>query len=74
MAPSPRGPGSRGGIEPPRVVADALRQVSKPFTVVEFSEADHGFLCDARGSYHPAAAAQAWVLTREFLRLHLPRA
>ncbi len=61
------------GIEPPRAVADALRQAGKPFTTVEFSEADHGFFCDARPSYHPAAAAQAWVLTSEFLRLSLRR-
>jgi carboxymethylenebutenolidase len=34
---------------------------------VVFSDADHGFFCDARASYHRSAAAQAWSLTHAFL-------
>ena len=41
---------------------------------VEFSEADHGFFCDARASYNPTAAAEAWPLTLAFLRLHTAQA
>ena len=37
---------------------------------VEFSEADHGFFCDARPSYNPVAAAQAWPLTLAFLNTY----
>jgi carboxymethylenebutenolidase len=56
------------GVEQPRAVADALRAAGKTYVNVEFSDADHGFFCDARPSYHPASAAQAWALTRAFLK------
>ena len=29
--------------------------------------ADHGFMCEARSSFHPQAAAQGWRLLREAL-------
>jgi len=51
-----------------RQVIDALRQRGKTFANVEFSDADHGFFCDARASYQPQAARQAWVLMLEFLQ------
>jgi carboxymethylenebutenolidase len=38
---------------------------------VEFADADHGFVCDARASYNPAAAQQAWALTHAFLNCYL---
>ena len=52
-----------------RAVADALSAAGKPHEQVVFSEADHGFFCDQRPSYHPGAARQAWALTLEFLRV-----
>lgn len=53
-----------------RVLAgmDAAR---KPYLEVLFSEADHGFFCDQRPSYNPAAAHVAWPLLLAFLREHL---
>ena len=54
-----------------RAVVDALRAAQKPFVNVEFSQADHGFFCDARPSYNPVAAKHAWGLTLAFLRTHL---
>ncbi len=51
-----------------RAVTDALRAAGKNFVNVEISNADHGFFCDARASYSPAAAALAWPLTLAFLR------
>ena len=36
-----------------------------------FSEADHGFFCDARASYNPVAARHAWALTLSFLRTYM---
>lgn len=36
-----------------------------------YDGADHGFNCDIRDSYHPAAAALALRRTTDFLRLHL---
>ncbi len=54
-----------------RAVADALRGARKSHIHVEFSDADHGFFCDARPSYHPASAAQAWALSQAFLKERL---
>jgi carboxymethylenebutenolidase len=66
-----------GGLDqhiPPeqiRAVTDALRQAGKSFINVEFSDADHGFYCDDRPAYQPAAARQAHALVQAFLREHL---
>ncbi len=54
-----------------QAITTALRAAGKTYTNVEFSFADHGFFCDARASYHPQAAAQAWPLTLAFLETHL---
>lgn len=48
-------------------VIKSVRDANKTFVDVVFSSADHGFFCDARASYHPASAAQAWALTLAFL-------
>ena len=65
--------GKDGHIGPEAVAAvdNAMRAAGKPYVNVVFSEADHGFFCDARASYNPAAAAQAWPLTLAFLETHL---
>ena len=55
------------GTGPMRAVTDALTAAGKNFTNVEFGEADHGFFCDARASYHPASAAVAWPMVLAFL-------
>lgn len=52
-------------------VTAALHKAGKTFVNVEFSDADHGFFCDARPSYNPAAAQQAKALTDAFLNLYL---
>ena len=54
-------------------VARGVREANKVFVDVVFSNADHGFFCDARASYHPAAAAQAWSLTQAFFDTYCPR-
>ena len=54
-----------------RAAADLFIAAGKPYVDVTFGAADHGFHCDARGSYHPVAAKQAWALTTAFLREHL---
>ncbi len=59
------------GMEAVRAVEDALIAAGKPYAQVVFSLADHGFFCDARESYNPDAARQAWALTLEFLATHL---
>lgn len=52
-------------------VVQAMRKAGKHFVNVEFSDADHGFFCDARASYNPAAAQQSWALTNAFLNCYL---
>ena len=56
-----------------QAVVAGVRDAGKVFVNVVFSDADHGFFCDARPSYHPAAAAQAWSLTKTFLDTYCPR-
>jgi len=51
-------------------VIDALRAMKKTYVNVEFSDADHGFFCDARASYNAAAAAVAWPMTLAYLQTH----
>jgi carboxymethylenebutenolidase len=51
-------------------LVDALKAAGKSYVNVEFSDADHGFFCDARPSYNPVAAAQAWPLTLAFLNTY----
>jgi carboxymethylenebutenolidase len=50
-----------------RAIVDAMLEAKKMFVNVEFSDADHGFFCDARASYKETAAKQAWELTLKFL-------
>jgi len=49
------------------VVADA----SVPTEVVRYSEADHGFHCDERASFHPASSSDAWARTIAFFDQHI---
>ena len=59
------------GPEQSGAVAAALRAAGKNFVQVEISDADHGFFCDARSSYNPTAAAEAWPLVLAFLSAHI---
>jgi len=61
------------GPEQTKMVTEALRGAGKPYVHVEFSDADHGFFCDARSSYNPHAAQQAWALALAFLNVYARR-
>ena len=50
------------------MVGDSMRAANKPFSSVEFSDADHGFFCNERASYNPHAATESWPLTLAYLR------
>jgi carboxymethylenebutenolidase len=56
-----------------RSLVEALAAAKKPYTDVEFSEAEHGFFCDERASYHVSSARQAWALTQVFFEERLAR-
>jgi len=62
--------GQDKGIPPAQIaqVIDGLRAHGKRHVSAEFSSAEHGFNCDVRASYHPAASKQAWALASAFLR------
>lgn len=59
------------GPEQHRAIVDALHAANRTFVNVEFSDADHGFNCDERPCYNPAASKQAWALSLSFLRTQL---
>jgi carboxymethylenebutenolidase len=65
--------GLDGFIKPEHVhmVTEAMRSAGKPFVSAEFSDADHGFFCNARASYNANAATEAWALTLKFFANHL---
>jgi len=54
-----------------RSTVDAMTDAKKAFVNVEFSDADHGFFCDARPSYKETAAKQAWELANTFLSTYV---
>src|SRR5437899_3101060 len=54
-----------------RQVTKAMREANKQYVEVVFSNADHGFFCDARKSYEPGAARLASDITRSFLDARL---
>jgi len=58
-------------LEQVRATEDAMVAAGKPYTSVVFSEAEHGFFCDARAAYNPDAARQAWAHTLAFLASHI---
>jgi carboxymethylenebutenolidase len=57
-----------------QMITGKLREAKKTFVNVEFSDADHGFFCDARASYNAKAAAEAWPLTLAYLATHTQKA
>lgn len=55
------------GADQRTAVREALDAARKPYIETLFSFADHGFFCDQRASYNPAAARDAWALATSFL-------
>lgn len=49
----------------------ALAGASVATEVVRYPDANHGFHCDARDSYHEASAKDGWQRTLAFLEAHL---
>lgn len=50
-----------------RAIADALRESGVRHELVEYPTASHGFLCDRRDTFDPAAAEDAWRRIEELL-------
>ena len=49
----------------------AVAAAPVPTEIVRYPDADHGFHCDARSSYHEASAKDGWRRTLEWLGSHL---
>ncbi len=50
---------------------DALKKAGKPAEVVFYPDADHGFMCDDRPSFHPVHSKEAWSKTIAFFKQNL---
>lgn len=50
---------------------DALKKAGKPAEVVLYADADHGFMCDERPSFHPEHAKEAWPKAISFFKQNL---
>ncbi|MEM6835882.1 MAG: dienelactone hydrolase family protein [Cyanobacteria bacterium P01_C01_bin.120] len=48
-----------------------LKQHQVDHRIYRYSEATHGFFCDRRNSYHPAAAADAWSRVQSLFQTKL---
>jgi carboxymethylenebutenolidase len=60
-------------IDQVEALRDAAKQASVDTDVVRYAEAEHGFHCDARGSYHEASAKDAWQRMLGWLDGHLAK-
>jgi len=52
-------------------IENTLRSLGKPHAVKVYPDADHGFFCDERASYHAEAAKDAWESMRAWFAEHL---
>ena len=52
-------------------IRSALQQAHIDHQIFEYDGAGHGFFCDRRGSYNPAAAADAWEKVKQLFAEHL---
>ncbi len=50
---------------------DALNKAGKPAEIVLYADADHGFMCEERPSFHPEHAREAWPKTVAFFKQNL---
>lgn len=58
-------------VDDVEVLREALETTSVDTEVVRYADADHGFHCDQRPSYHQAAAHDAWARTLAWFAAHL---
>ena len=49
-------------------VTDAMDETMKPYVSKVFPGVGHAFFCDARASYNPEAAREAWKISLDFLK------
>ena len=49
-------------------IDSALKHAGNNHKIVVYPDAGHGFCCDARDAYNPAASAKSWSLAIEWLQ------
>jgi carboxymethylenebutenolidase len=52
-------------------IEQALKQHQVPHRIFRYPDADHGFFCDQRASFNPAAAADAWNQVKQLFNQEL---
>jgi len=50
---------------------DTLKSAGKSAEIVFYADAEHGFMCEERPSYHPVHAKEAWGKAVAFFKQHL---
>jgi carboxymethylenebutenolidase len=55
----------------PITEVDEFRDALKTAEVVFYPDADHGFMCDDRPSFHPVHSKEAWARTIKFFKEYL---
>lgn len=58
-------------VEQVEQLRDAVKQASVDTDIVRYPDAEHGFHCDARDSYHEASAKDAWQRTLDWFSSHI---
>ena len=59
-------------IDDVEALRGAVAKASVDTEVVRYADADHGFHCDARASYHQGSATDAWRRTLAWFARYLP--
>ena len=54
-----------------QTIGAALKEHGIDHEVVVYPEADHGFFCDQRATYHEASANDAWVRVKALFAAEL---
>ncbi|MHB1921679.1 MAG: dienelactone hydrolase family protein [Chitinophagaceae bacterium] len=55
-------------VEQRQNLSAALNRAKKTYVQVKFGDADPGFFCNERASFHPESAAEAWDMVLTFLK------
>jgi carboxymethylenebutenolidase len=60
-------------VEQVEALRSAAASASVPTEIVRYADAEHGFHCDARSSYHEASAQDAWQRALRWFDTHLSK-
>lgn len=60
-------------VEEVERLRSAAATAAVPTEIIRYSDAEHGFHCDARPSYHESSARDAWRHTLEWFHTHLAK-